>query len=316
MKTKLSMLVVMLAVMSIAIAPMTAMGFGLAGDDYEIEIDSAWTDLPPTLDGDITADEYDNATVVSFDFYPDPPHRNDTIYIYFMNDADFLYIAVDLLPDNSSDDGDYCFLAFDEDDNDEFEEADPDNEDWYVISVETSVTRTETSGLVAYPYGSNDFLFGADYTTTVNDGTVKHRVWEFAIPISNFAEGDLDLGDTVGFSACGYGTLAPTWTYPINYTDDDPDDATNWTKLTLAEAPSVVVVSGWTQYDYAMVILIISLIISLLMLVGWTKMQEYIAEGDEKYVWLIFGINALFIFFGLLQVYWNWVGDLASAFGL
>lgn len=305
----LIMAIVMVALVSIS--SVAVIGLGIEGDNYDDELDIAWAEIPPTVDGDIDVGEYTNATVVDIDFYPDPPHRNDTIYIYFMNDADWLYIAVDLLPDNTSDDGDYCYIAFDEDNNDEWEAVSPNNEAFYVIYIEEELVRAEAEGLIAGAESTKPFIWASDFTKTVNDDDVNHRVWEFAIPLSNFIHGELDLGDTVGMCAFGYGTLAPAWDYPINSTEDDYDDATNWAELTLATEPVPAQETGLTADEYAMIMIGIATVILMVVVLFYKEtIVKWIAENDFKMMFIVFGISLGLLVFGILQWYYDWLAWL------
>jgi len=288
-------------------------GFGIEGDEYETDIDVPWTDVPPTIDGIIEDGEWDDAYVVMIDYYPDPPHRNDTIYIYFMNDADYLYIAVDLLPDNTTDAGDFCALLFDEDDNDLWENFLPDNEAWYMVNV-----YNYSGDLMPEGWGSKPFLWAYGFDVSPNDEDVEHVMWEFAIPISNFIHGELELGETVGFSINGYGTLSPEWDFPINTTANvswDGEDASDWAKLTLAEAPAPppTVVEGWTAAQYAMVMIGIGTLILLVVFLNYKKtILEWVANGEFRKMAMAVGTPLVLQVLGILQWHYDWL----SWFGL
>ena len=285
-------------------------GFGVEGDEYETEIDVPWATTPPTIDGIITEGEWDDAEVVMIDFYPGPPNRNDTIYIYFMNDAEYLYIGIDLLPDNTTTYTTYTnTLIFDEDNNDVFEYYHPDNEGWYLVYV---------NNLIPESYAAKQFLWVYGFDVSPNDEDVDHVMWEFAIPIDNFIHGELELGDTVGFSVNGYASLVPTWDYPINTTGNgswDGEYASNWAKLTLSEAPATppTEAEGWTAGHYAMVMIGIATLILLVVFLNYKNtILTWVAEQNFRTMFLVVGTALTLLVIGILQWNYNWL----SWFGL
>jgi hypothetical protein len=113
MKNVNAILIAVFVGMALAMPTLTAVGMGIEGENYETEIASGWAIDAPTIDGDITTDEYSNATMVDIEFYSEYLNRNDTISIYFMNDNEWLYIAVDVLADNTSSSLDTINITFD-----------------------------------------------------------------------------------------------------------------------------------------------------------------------------------------------------------
>ncbi len=229
----MAMFVLLVATLSVIVASLNALAVGGVEDDgYVTEIESGWTNATSVLDGDIATDEYANAFEVYWYYEPADyvNYTNETIYVYIMNDADYLYLAYDICPQNDSDADDYVLTFFDDDNNDIWEYADPDYEGFYGIDAEN---MTELN---------HALLWASGFGTTANSDT-NHRIWELKIPLSNFAGGELELGDTVGMAIYGE---SPYWEYPLNYSDWDEEDATNWSEVTLAIAPPVPTVPYWT----------------------------------------------------------------------
>jgi len=335
MKSKiLGMFALAFVVMCMAIAPATTVlgatgDIDTDGDGYTTDIDSGWATVPPVIDGDIDNGEWSDAFVVYFDYEGYPSHLNDTIYEYFMNDADFLYIGIDICPDNTYDEDDWIELYFDEDDNDEYEPYEPDLEamyhfhrgifwEWFGGGGEPITLSAEppTFPLEYDPYnitfwGWKPCLYASDFDDSINSDT-DHVMWEFAIPISNFIHGELELGDTVKYGNFGYGTL-PFWSYPdaVEYPNWDEEDSSAWANITFATAPVVPVETGYTAEEYGMMMIGIGFVIALILaLLFKSTYQQWIEAGQWNYVYMGMGVPLLIMGLGLLQWMYDWLGML------
>lgn len=281
---------------------------GEEGDNYETEIDSVWASTPPTLDGVINEGEWDESAMTNIDFFPDPPHRNDTIYIYFMNDAEWLYIGVDLLPDNTTDEGDYVGAFFDEDNNGVFNLYAPQLEDYYAYGIANMSDDDDEYLVPMLLESSNGFMYSADFDTSVNDDDVDHRMWEFKIPLSNFKQGELELGDTIGVHLEGYGTLSPTWVYPL---DTNYSVATDWAEITLAEEEVEPIEDGYTAEDYGVIMMGFGTVIAVLLTLFYKETElKWIGEGNMKAYLIAKGVTVALLLLGLLQYYYDWLSWL------
>lgn len=307
MKNVNAVIATMLVVFALAMPTIASIGMEIEGENYEFEIDAGWAAVAPTIDGEIDEDEYANATVIDMEYYSNSTtNRNDTIYIYFMNDNDWLYIAVDVLPDNTSTEGDFCYIAFDEDNNDEWEPDLPDFEAWYGVE-----TVNYSGELIIVSDSLKPLLYAGGQTTTMNDDEEDHAVWEFAIPLSAFIYGELETGDTVGIAMMGGGSLPDVWDYPINISQENETDAELWTKLTLAIEPPVVVEEETDAGTYGMMFIGIGAVILLMLVVFYKEtFVKWIGDGNYKLMFIVFGLDILLLFLGLLQWYYDWLGWL------
>jgi len=182
---------------------------------YKTEITSPYTETVPTIDGVFTTDtEWTDADVVSWWFEPESAHHDNFIFIYAKNTADKLYFMVDVTPDNTSDWSDYVALAFDENSNDIFtsEWTFSDPAEFYISAYRNGFTY------MAQPSDRASVVFGFDISP--NEDGYDHTMVEFSVDISSFNyQGQVALGDTMGFHVEGYGTLAPEWAYPRGSTN-------------------------------------------------------------------------------------------------
>ena len=210
-------------------------------EDYETELTTGFTTTPPVIDGNFTAEEWADANLTYWWYEPTSLHPDNYIYVYFMNDNTNLYLLFDVTPDNTSETGlfgDYIAVGFDENNDNEF------------IFTAYPVLASHETYIAAYK-GSSDYT--SDYTVryelfwgfakSPNENGYKHTIVEMSIPLSNFQfGGQVAVGDTMGFHAEGYGTLAPKWDYPKTSVElwelDETDPAwqtENWSEITLGQ---------------------------------------------------------------------------------
>jgi len=207
-------------------------------------INSGWTSRPPTIDGAFSAGEWTNPQLELT-----PPAFPIHALVYFMNDANYLYISVDAADaaygDYTEDFGDYCVLAFDVG-NDGLWTKDVDTV--FVIHGSGDVYHELAGiGLGSY-YGhclaSDHVHAGFDgaigFGTSPNAPTQDHRIYEIRIPLSMIGASP---GDTVGFSSpSGWDSLPydawdgrhNVWPLFASWTD-----LGTWGDIVLASAPPV-----------------------------------------------------------------------------
>ena len=75
-------------------------------------IPTIFTNNPPNLNGQMSAGEWNNLGITMT-----PPSYPIEAYAYFMNDGTYLYVLVDAVGDNTSDNLDECLLVFNFTDN-------------------------------------------------------------------------------------------------------------------------------------------------------------------------------------------------------
>ena len=73
-----------------------------------INLDSQWTPTPPALDGTINTAEWSNAYQLDISLSATP------VRLYLMNDADYLYMAIDNQADATADAFDHEIIVFDD----------------------------------------------------------------------------------------------------------------------------------------------------------------------------------------------------------
>jgi len=338
---KTQLMTLLVVVMALAVSPMIAMaGTKDEGTGYETEFTSGWLGLPPTVDGDIDINEYANATVVEIDYEvaDDVNFTDETIYLYFGNDANWLYMAFDICYMNYTDDTMGIEMAFDEDNDDEFEyDFDDGNEQWVYLWTESEgfpfseggddqlkvKDEPGTFGAVGDPpvtlvfdaesfnasmFSNKPILYAVGFDETVNCDT-DHVIMEFAIPLSNMKNGEMELGDIFRFGVFGgLDSGDEEWSYPIDV-EISEEDSSDWAEITLAT--TVVVTAGYSAVDYALMMIGIGFIILLIMTLGFKDwVMEQIAEDKHKMIIVIYAISTLLVGLGLLQAVYDWLGAL------
>jgi hypothetical protein len=146
---------------------------------------SAWTEVPPTIDGVMGPEEWDQAD--SYDFVTDNPATLVGGTLYVMNDANNLYLFVVI---NIDDEG-LLKIMFDND-NDRIEwEADDDG------LLYNWVSGTGFFDLHYSAWGED----GSKDGEGAHSGDASHEYVEFSHPLNSGDAEDFSLaiGDTVGF---------------------------------------------------------------------------------------------------------------------
>ena len=131
----------------------------------------------PTIDGAVGTSEWQGAYqlhLIPADNYP------VETYVYFLNDATYLYVLVDAIGDQSAEDNDECLLVF----------GLPPSPGYHAIEIWgplASLSRVFSNGAS----GSSDKGFG-----TSPDGPIAHRIYEFQL---NLASIGLQPGGSTAF---------------------------------------------------------------------------------------------------------------------
>ena len=170
-----------------------------------------YTSTPPTIDGVLSPGEWSGATQLQIYFEPSSYHPPDYINVFLLSQNDALYIAYDVLPDDTIEPGDSAYLAFDLNDNGTQDIL------MYVsrngANNELHLNGTNCSNLI----WSNAFGF----STSPHEPVRNHTIFEMKFAI-NKTDSNVDqdastlthlpFGNSpVGAMFGGYGTLTPTW---------------------------------------------------------------------------------------------------------
>jgi hypothetical protein len=275
--------------------------FEESDEEYETELTSLWVDTPPTIDGSLDGDwAWDmNQTYSNNWFEPISTEKDGLIWQFFANDERYLYVGIDVSPDNTSDDDDYLMLGIDLDGDNAWDEYND-------TAVEMSAE--------GFIYGMKG-IYGAGGWEKTDQADYKHRVWEVAIDLSTL---ELTTNDTINlFMFGGGGTFDPDWWYPAENIDGGsfPDDIITAEISMSIEQPTVVVEEEETPANvvYAMYLTMFALLSTIVLMVGferiWNWGNELYGKGEYwKAVLIVYGLPLLFGALATLQYYYDWVG--------
>lgn len=155
---------------------------------------------PNVTDGIFNSAEWADATVVSFYFTPESQHPPGYIYIYEKYDAENIYFAADVTPDDTQEVDDRFSV-----------ELDVDNDDVWTCDEDNSWTIGEWGKSQSCAgFSESELLGSAGFGETPNV-EYDHRYFEMAIPLDVLGE----YTNPMGKLFWGYGTLAPEWKYPV-----------------------------------------------------------------------------------------------------
>ncbi|MBD3187587.1 hypothetical protein GF325_12205 [Candidatus Bathyarchaeota archaeon] len=199
-------------------------------------LSSTWADNEPTIDGQFTGNEWDDAMHVEF-FHddPTPPHLPDDVHIYMKNTKNKWYILIDDLPDNTSEENDHVGLFFDCD-----QDGSTDDQLSMMLYRNETISKTVEPGWVLA-----NWEFG--FSSSPNKGET-HSILEIEINITMDIEyngtataGDLNYQLPVGLENRTIkmmfyaGPLFCGWEYPD---EADMDKPTEYFYLTFATKTS------------------------------------------------------------------------------
>jgi len=186
-----------------------------------------------TIDGAIGSREWADADSMKWWFEPESNHKDAYIYVYAKWDgSNYIYFMVDLCPDNSSEEEDYCDWYLDED-HDHMFGYDPDWEHFGNVdgAGDTGIWSFNTPPNASHQdYADLPFAMGFGKSNKV---TWNHRIIEFKIATSY-----INQSSTMGLLILGYGTLSPEYfsTEGANSTNYQTNDTcVNWTDLKLKD---------------------------------------------------------------------------------
>ena len=187
-----------------------------------------------TVDGAIGSREWADAESMQWWFEPESEHKDAYIYVYAKWDgSNYLYLMVDLCPDNSTEEEDYCGWYLDEDHNSMFGYGTAKYEHYGTVYGDDTTSLwsfhdpPETG---AEDYDDLPFAIGYGKTDKV---AWNHRIIEFKIALSF-----INQTSTMGLLILGYGTLSPTYfsTEGANSTNYESNETClNWTDLKLRD---------------------------------------------------------------------------------
>ncbi len=120
---------------------------------------AGWASSAPNLDGNINSGEWSNAATTNFTY----PGESGTVTLYVMNDANYLYLAVDDAVDNSLDNDDTFGIVFDDNHNRELPASTPSNEGLLQMYWNNSVSN---AFLGAYGYFPDNLNWDSWITPT------------------------------------------------------------------------------------------------------------------------------------------------------
>ncbi|NQT25703.1 T9SS type A sorting domain-containing protein [candidate division KSB1 bacterium] len=128
-------------------------------------LNAGWASSAPNLDGSIGSGEWAVAATTTITY----PGNAGTVRVYVMNDADYLYVAVDDGIDNSLDNNDTFGLVFDDNHNRELPSSSPSSEG--LIRMVWS-----TSAINAYMGTSGFFPDNLNYDAWVTPGGIDQGI--------------------------------------------------------------------------------------------------------------------------------------------
>jgi uncharacterized delta-60 repeat protein len=155
----------------------------------------SWDSQPGslTLDGDLEGESLGKPFVSEF-VTPGSGHPEGNVYWWVFNDAQNLYAVLDFVPDNTMDgDKDYA-----------------------------KVYLNTPSGLRSFKVSVPEQTWGKPGFVYTPRAVYQHKVYEFAIPLSELGLFSLDYGTPLSLAFAAYGTVSPpnpnTYPGPLDYT--------------------------------------------------------------------------------------------------
>lgn len=164
-------------------------------------VESVYTFTPPTIDGNATAEEWQNATLVGEDW--------DKGIIMFQNDYDYLYILMDIQAD-TIDDGipsDSFNVWFDSNRNYQMDWS-GGHDIWYGIDYYTGILEMWWGDS---PSLTTNSTLGVGFGPSLHNAT-DHRIWELAIDLKEiYSTATQGLNDIVVVSFSVYSSTPSFW---------------------------------------------------------------------------------------------------------
>jgi len=168
----------------------------------------------PTIDGNITAGEWNDAQSYSFYFIPTSAHPPGNIIVLLKYIGNTLYIAYDVQPDNTTETLDRGYILLDLNNN--------GTQDAYIYvrmdgdcNINFAITDINATNM--------NWVWAWGNSTSAYNQTMNHTQFEFAISIDRATAYNnqdptsmtsLPFGtNNIGILFSGYGTLTPDWFY-------------------------------------------------------------------------------------------------------
>lgn len=308
MKAKTTIMGVAVALaMMLSLSIVASAGTMDEGDSYETEFAAEYMSVPPTIDGEIAVNEWGNGNEsyidIEYTVEDDENYTDSDVIIYFGNDADFFYFAFDFGYMTNANDTDAVMIvwAFDVDTDDEVDASVGDEPYMMCMGNQTFV-------MTAFSNANALWAIGWGESENFED---DHYMAEFAIPMIVF-----DDEEEVGFAMMAEvdSTWNETCQYPIEGAEtlvdimSDPMDSSDWGIITFAAVPAPEPEEEDMSVTYAMYMFAIGTIIFVILLVAHKEtIYKWIAQGDDKYVYISFAVGILFFALGFLQWLYDWI---------
>ncbi len=209
---------------------------------------SNWAPIPPTIDGKATSGEWDTAymnSVLLYDFMGNPEY---TIYLWAMNDAEYLYFRIQWTDLTHDEDG---FVIFFDEDN---------NGNWANFGVENAFMGYRNASGFYWLDGYadlNDLIIDAGTQDGAANLSYNGFVYllEIAIPIGSTDQEDIQpgAGSTIGIAlmninhstildTCPYNTLNNQSTVTLQLAAQPSNIGSPWDSFVELVAVIVVIV--------------------------------------------------------------------------
>jgi len=283
-----------LAVMLIITSTIAIAGTMEEGEDYSTEIVAGWTAMPPILDGAIGVNEWRDATVIDIAYTVENTtvFSNATVDLYFMNDADWLYVAIRLGYVTNDTVQVALFLGFDADLSGDFE-IDSGNDVGIMVMGNSTTSMGMSFGSVAYAMAYEDY-----------------PTYEFAISIASF-EDEEDIPFCVFAEIYDYNE---TFVYPIDFDVDFEEVETetdDWAVITLATVPDEddEQAAQIRATNYGLIMMGVGVVMNVFLIVAYKEtILRWIGDGREKILLAFMGVGVIISVLGILQIMYDWIG--------
>lgn len=217
-----------------------------------------------TIDGNISTGEWTDADSISWYYTPTTDHKDANIYCYAKWDDTYIYFMVDLCPDNSTEDLDYCMIYLDEDNDGKWGYGAAYEHLFEVLG--SQVINTYAKNASGWSYADDDCSAYFGYSTS-SKASWNHRIIEFRINLTA-----INRSTTMGILFSGYGTLAPNYfsTDGANASNHyENDTVANWTDLHMSNSQYL---AGYIQQTLIpMVITLMGVVITVSILMVFVK---------------------------------------------
>jgi hypothetical protein len=222
------------------------------GDDSGVEL-MAFTSNPPTIDGIMSAGEWDDADTIDFV----SPHTGGapapiSHTLYVMNDLDNLYLAIKRYDYYTSGSADWITFIFDNDDDGLLEIGDDVLKLQHTSSTPAQGEFLDMFNLGSYPTEDENYGGTVDGEGAMGtDGTI--RIFELSHPLNSGDYGYLNAeetetgphdfslapGDTVGFNIVSYDDSHDLGDWPVDMSSWSADVVSGFGDITIAGPPTI-----------------------------------------------------------------------------